>query len=130
LHILIPLNAKYEYEQSRQFAEIVCHVVHKQLPKTTSMERSPEKRPKKIYLDCLQNRVGQSIVAPYAVRPRPKAMVSTPLLWDEVKSDLILADYTIETVPERVKEIGEIFKPILQAGVDMKAGIARLKDMV
>lgn len=126
LHIMIPLHAKYDYTQSRQFAEIICHLVNKKLPKTTSMERSPAKRPKRIYLDCLQNRFGQSIVAPYAVRPRPKAMVSTPLLWEEVNTDLVLSDYTIETVPARLKKIGDILKPVLGTGINMEKALKGL----
>lgn len=130
LHIMIPLHAKYDYVQSRQFAEIVCGIVNKKLSKTTSMERSPEKRPKKIYLDCLQNRFGQSIVAPYAVRPRPKAMVSTPLLWEEVNNELAIADYNIETVPARLNKIGDILKPVLGAGINIQAALKVLsKDL-
>lgn len=128
LHILIPLNAKYSYEQSRQFAEVICHLAHKRLQKTTSMERSPEKRPKKIYLDCLQNRSGQSIAAPYSVRPRPLAKVSTPLLWSEVNKNLDTSKYTIKTVPDRLKKMGDIFKPILGRGVNIKTALTRLKQ--
>ena len=116
MYILIPLNAKYDFEQSRQFAEIICHIVHNKLPKTTSMERTPEKRPKKIYLDCLQNRVGQSIAAPYCVRPRPLAKVSTPLAWNEVNARLDISKFTIETVPARLEKKGDLFKPIIGPG--------------
>jgi len=128
LHILIPLGAKYDFNQSKQFAEIICSLVNKRLPKTTSVERSPEKRPKKIYLDFLQNRFGQTIVAPYAVRPRAKAMVSTPLEWDEINDDLDISAYTIETVPKRVKKIGDILKPILGPGINLKAVLSKLED--
>lgn len=126
LHILIPLHAQYGYEQSKQFAEIICHLIHEKLPKTTSIERSPEKRPKKIYLDFLQNRTGQSIVAPYAVRPRPKAMVSTPLSWDEVNERLDITKYTIETVPERLKKKGDLFQGVLGKGINMEKALAQL----
>ena len=126
LHIMIPLHAKYDYTQSRQFAEIICHGVNKKLPKTTSMERSPEKRPKMIYLDCLQNRYGQSIASPYSVRPRPKAMVSTPLSWEEVNNDLVISDYTIQTVPARLKKIGDILKPVLGAGINIEKALKAL----
>lgn len=129
LHILIPLHAKYTYEQSRQFAEIICHIIHKKIPETTSMERSPEKRPQKIYLDCLQNRVAQSIVAPYAVRPRSKAMVSTPLLWEEVNKDLDITAYTIESVPKRLKKIGDIFKPVLGPGINIEKSLDSINKL-
>lgn len=123
LHILLPLEAKYDFDQSRQFAELLCHIVHKELLKTTSIERSPKKRPKKIYLDFLQNRVAQSIAAPYSARPRAKATVSTPLNWSEVNKKLDVSKFTIKTIPQRLEEIGDIFKPVLGKGIKMKAAL-------
>jgi bifunctional non-homologous end joining protein LigD len=121
LHIVIPLHAKYDFDQSKQFAEIICHLVHEKLPQTTSIERSPEKRPRKVYLDFLQNRKNQSIAAPYSVRPREFAKVSTPLEWSEVNARLDVSKFNIKTVPRRLEKIGDIFKPVLGKGIDMKA---------
>ena len=126
LHILIPLKGKYSFDQSKQFAELICHIVHKKLPKTTSLERKSEKRPKKIYLDYLQNRPGQSIAAPYSVRPRPGATVSTPITWKEVTKSLDPAAFTIETVPARLEKIGDTFAPVLGKGVNLKKAVANL----
>lgn len=127
LHIYIPVHAKYDYEQVKQFAEIIALCVHKKLPKYTSLERSPKKREKKIYLDYLQNRSMQTIVAAYSARPRALATVSTPLTWDEVENGLDPKSFTIKTVPERVKRIGDIFKPILGSGVDVQKGLKNLQ---
>jgi bifunctional non-homologous end joining protein LigD len=129
LHIVIPLKAKYTFEQSKQFAELICHILFKKFPKTTSLERKTENRPKKIYLDYLQNRFGQSIVAPYSVRPRPKACVSTPLHWDEVNDDLDVTAFTIETVPKRLEKMGDIYKPILGKAADLGKAIAKLPSL-
>jgi bifunctional non-homologous end joining protein LigD len=126
LHIVIPLHAKYSYEQSRQFAEIIAHLVHKKLPKTTSIERSPEKRRKAIYLDCLQNRLGQTLAAPYSVRPVPKALVSTPILWSELDKNFDPRAFDLKSVPARVKEKGDLFAPVLGAGVDLKKALKHL----
>lgn len=126
LHVLIPLKGKYTYEQSRQFAEIIAQHIHEKLPKITSLERDPKKRQKKIYLDCLQNCIGQTIAAPYSVRPRPKAPVSTPLDWEEVNSDLDPRNFTIKTVPKRLKEKGDLFTPVLKSGVNFKTALKRL----
>lgn len=127
LHVVIPLQAKYDFEQSKQFAQIICQIVHKKLPETTSIERSPQKRPKRIYLDFLQNRFGQSIAAPYSVRPRRHATVSTPLEWSEVNKKLDVSKFTIKTVPKRLEKIGDIYKAVLGKGINMKAVLAKLK---
>lgn len=127
LHIFIPLHAKYTFDQSRQFAEIIATTIHQQIPKFTSIERSPAKRQKKIYLDYLQNRIAQTMVAPYAVRPRPHAPVSTPLLWKEVKKGLDPKQFTIETIHERLSRVGDLFKPTLKTGVDLKRALSNLR---
>ena len=84
LHIYVPLAAKYTYDQVREFGRLVAYLVNDRLPETTSVERSPEKRKGKIYLDFLQNRRGQTMATVYSLRPRPGAPVATPLLWEEV----------------------------------------------
>ena len=127
LHIFIPLHGKYSYEQSRQFAEIISHLVHKKIPKITSLERNPQKREKKVYLDYLQNRMSNTIVATYCVRPRPKALVSTPITWEEVNKDLDPSAFNINTIPTRLKEIGDIFKLVLGAGINIKNVLLHLR---
>lgn len=126
LHLYVPLGAKYTQEQAKEFAKIVVMLVHEQLPKTTSIERSVSKRKKMVYLDFLQNRFGQTVVAPYSVRPTTHATVSTPLDWSEVKAGLDPAKFTIHTVPPRVREIGDIFKPVLRRGVNLDNALMKL----
>ncbi|MDR2282658.1 MAG: hypothetical protein LBE37_05585 [Sphingobacterium sp.] len=79
------------------------------------------KRKGKIYIDYLQNRPGATLAAPYSVRPKPGATVSMPLHWDEVKKGLKLKDFTITNALERVKAEGDIFKPVLGKGINLKS---------
>lgn len=125
LHILIPLHGKYTFEQSRQFAETVSEWVHDKLPEITSLERSPKKHSKKIYIDCLQNGYGQTIVAPYSVRPRPGACVSTPLEWSEVNKSLTPQKFTIKTVLKRLKKKDPLL-PVLKLSVNLKTALKNL----
>jgi DNA ligase D-like protein (predicted polymerase)/DNA ligase D-like protein (predicted 3'-phosphoesterase) len=113
LHICIPTGAKYDYETCRLFAEDICKIVQRMFPKFTSLDRSPGKRRKKIYLDFLQNRRGQTLAAPYCVRPRPRAPVSTPLEWSEVKAGLKPEDFTIKNILKRLKRVGDLWAPLL-----------------
>lgn len=128
LHFYVPLGAKYSYEQSRHFAELVAKLVHEELPRTTSLERSPSKRTDKIYLDYLQNREIQTICAPYSLRPRPDATASAPLHWDEVKAGLKISAFNITSMPDRVKEVGDLFRGVLGKGIDLKAALATLSN--
>jgi len=127
LHIFVPMRGKYLYEQVRNFAQFLCMLVNEQLPGFTSMERNLKKRGNQnIYLDYLQNRRGQTIAAAYSLRPHIGATVSTPLLWKEVKPGLHPGDFTITTVPKRVKKIGDLFKDVLGKGADIKKCLTNL----
>lgn len=130
LHIVIPLHGKYHLDQSQKFAEVIALYIHQQLPEITSIVRNPKRRQKKIYLDCLQNRYGQTIVAPYAVRPRPMALVSTPLTWDEVNRKLDPSKFNIKTVLQRLKRKGDLFKPVLREGINMQAALKRIEKLL
>lgn len=126
IHIYFPLGAKYDYEHSKEFARVIAHRVHDELPDTTSIERTVSARKGRLYLDFLQNRPQATIAAPYAVRPKPGATVSTPLHWDEVKKGLKILDFTIKNVPGRLKETGDLFKPVLGKGIDMEKALKKL----
>ncbi len=126
LHVFVPLGARYPYDQAKQFAEIVANLVHRALPDSTSVVRRPALRQRRVYLDFLQNRRGQTLAAPYCVRPAPGAPVSTPLEWREVKAGLDPATFTIRTVPKRVARVGDLWAPVLGPGIDLADCLDRL----
>lgn len=130
IHICVPLGARYEYEFVRKFAEAVCTVIHNRLPDFTSILRNPARRKGKLYLDFLQNRRGQTLAAPYCIRPRPKATVSTPLRWNEVKRGLDPRDFTIETIAKRVAKVGDLWKPTLGRGVALEGPMKQLSKLL
>jgi bifunctional non-homologous end joining protein LigD len=119
LHVYIPLGGKYTYEQSKEFARIIVTLVHREIPKYTSLERAVRDRNGKMYLDFLQNRAHATIAAPYSVRPKPGATVSMPLHWDEVRKGLKMKDFTIKNAIERMQSEGDLFKPVLGKGIDL-----------
>ena len=130
LHICIPLGAKYNYDQSRQLAELLVNIVHHEIPAITSVERNPSKRRRKVYLDFLQNRKGQTIACVYSVRPKPGATVSTPLFWEEVKKGLSPQNFTIKNLFERLKTEGDIFRPVYEKGIDVKKTLATIEKVL
>jgi bifunctional non-homologous end joining protein LigD len=93
------------------------------LPSTTSLERSPKKRKKKIYLDFLQNRKGQTLAAPYSLRPRTGAPVSTPLKWSEVKRGLDPKDFTMQNIFKRLEKVGDLWEGVLKEGADLEKAL-------
>ncbi len=125
IHVYVPLQAKYSHEQAKNLAHLIALEVNKRQPKITSVERMPEKRQHKIYVDFLQNREGQTLAAPYSLRPTPDATVSTPLHWDEVKLSLKPTDFTIKNALKRIKQTGDLWKPMLGKGIDLAKVVKR-----
>jgi bifunctional non-homologous end joining protein LigD len=128
IHIFIPLGAKYDFDQIRDFSKLLVTIVHNKLPEITSLERSPSKRKNQIYLDYLQNSLGQTLAAPYSLRPTEEATVSTPLKWSEVKKGLDPKKFTIKTIFKRLKNHGDLWENILKEKVDLKKAIKCLEQ--
>lgn len=130
IHIYIPMGAQYDFDQVKDFAHILMKQVNEKLPEITTLERSLQKRDnKKIYLDYLQNRTGQTLASAYSLRPKQGASVSMPLEWDELKPGLKPTDFTIHNALERIKEKGDLFKPVLGKGIDMMKTLELLQNM-
>jgi len=127
LHIYIPLASQYDYHTAKIFAELVANMVNEQLPDTTSIVRAVQQRQNRVYIDFLQNNIVQTLAAPYSVRPRPGATVSTPLDWDEVNDTLSPDQFTIKNIPDRIKEKGDLWKPVLGKGVNLKKIVSEYK---
>lgn len=129
LHILIPLGRQCTYEQCRTLGELLSRLVIAEHRGIATITRSITKRGDKVYLDYLQNRHGQLIVAPFSVRPLPGATVSMPLLWDEVTDELEQRrfTFTIKTAVARMEGLGaDPVAPVLEEKPDLVAVLARL----
>lgn len=127
LHVFVPLEPGYTYEQSRMFCDGLARIVYRKLPAIVTVERKLGSRAGRVYLDYGQNRRGQTIVPPYSVRPGPGATVSAPLAWDELDGDLSPARFTIRTMPGRLAEVGDLFRPALTDRQDLLPAISALE---
>jgi len=75
----------------------------------------------RIYLDYLQNVRGKTLACAYSARASEFAGVSTPLSWDEVHRGVRREDFTIRTVPARLREVGDLWAGLLTSkGVDLE----------
>jgi bifunctional non-homologous end joining protein LigD len=129
IHIYIPLNTGYTYEQSQMLARLIVSAVNHELPDFTTLERMTAARHGKMYLDFLQNRPEATIAGVYSLRPKPGATVSMPLHWDEVKPGLKMRDFTIFNAIDRLKETGDMFKGVLDTGIDLVEIIKKAQNI-
>ncbi len=116
LHVLVPLLPGHTHDDAVEFALKIGHAVTSVVSDAT-LERSIKKRGGRLYLDCLQNGYGKTIVAPYSPRAVDGAPVSTPLKWSEVDDSLDPRAFTIKTMPARLAKVGDLFVPALEGGV-------------
>jgi bifunctional non-homologous end joining protein LigD len=77
-------------------------------------------------MDYLQNSKGQTIASVYSLRPKVGATVSAPLLWEEVKKGLSPQQFTIRNMQQRVQKKGDIFKGVLEKGIDLNKCLKKL----
>jgi bifunctional non-homologous end joining protein LigD len=130
LHVYVPFGGRYSHDQAKQFAELIARIVHHKLPSSTSLLRHPRGRQRRVYLDYLQNGKGKTLAAAYSVRPHPKATVSAPLKWTEVRRGLDPSRFTIRTMSKRLASVGDLWRPILGPGIDLAACLERLATLI
>jgi bifunctional non-homologous end joining protein LigD len=129
LHVLVPLGGQCTHEQARDLALLLARRLADEMRDIATLARSVAARGGRVYLDCLQNGQGKTIVAPFSARPRPGATVSTPLRWGEVNSRLDPRRFTIRSLPARMRRLGEDpLQPVLTLRPDLVAALARLKE--
>jgi len=120
LHVYIPLPSGTPYEAGQIFAQIVATVVAHKHPKLATVERAVGARGKRVYVDYLQNIQGKTLASAYSARASDYAGVSTPLTWEEVESGVDRETFTITTVPDRLRAVGDLWERFRKAkGVDI-----------
>jgi bifunctional non-homologous end joining protein LigD len=116
MHIYIPVEPIYTYEETRTFAELLARIAIAERPDMFTTPRSVQKRQRnRVYFDWLQNGKSKTIAAPYVLRAYPGAPVATPLEWSEVQRGLHPSQFTIANAPARFAAKGDIFSGVLHA---------------
>jgi bifunctional non-homologous end joining protein LigD len=113
MHVLVPIERRHTYDDTRRFAEIVAGAIARSYPKLATTQWSKARR-RGVLIDANQNGEGKTIASAYSVRPRPGAPVSTPLRWDEVKPGLDPLAFTMDVVQRRVEQHGDLFDGVLK----------------
>jgi len=126
-HIFLPLQPGYTHLMARRFCHLLAGLTNQKLPESTSLERNPEKRRGKVYLDYGQNAYGQTIASAYGVRPVFGAPVSTPLYWDELTASITPLDFTVKTVAERLEAMGDPWRNLFDNPINLKMLIKSIK---
>jgi len=121
IHVYVPIKRQYSYERVADFAEKISDQVAERNPKIATTERRvAERKKQQVYVDWQQNARGKSAASVYSVRAKPGATVSAPVTWEEIKRGVKLSDFTIMTMPERLKKMGDLWKDVLKKRQTLK----------
>jgi bifunctional non-homologous end joining protein LigD len=140
LHVVLPLTAGYSYDAVKMFAEIVARRAAEELGEQATLQRTIAKRPPSaVYVDWVQVGMGKTIVAPYSVRARDGAPVSTPLHWEEVeafarrRTVAAPADefvkFSMKTTPGRLEREGDLWAAKCWKKQRLEAAIAKARRL-
>ena len=113
IHVFVPIVSGYSHEEVNEFACSLAAAVTSKVPFMT-VERSLAQRKGRLYLDCMQNGYGKTIVAPYSLRAIDGGPVSAPLQWSEVTKKLDPLKFNLRTMPRRLDKVGDLFEDVLR----------------
>jgi len=105
LHVVVPLKRTKRFNEVRAFARSVAEKLVEAEPKKYTMQSRIAKRRGRIYIDVVRNAKGQTVMAPYAVRPKEGAPVATPLFWKELEDPKLKSNsFNIRNIDQRLKK--------------------------
>jgi bifunctional non-homologous end joining protein LigD len=131
MHIYVPLEPVYTFEQVRSFAQVIYHLVAMERPDLFTTHRAVSKREKnRVYFDYAQLSSGKTISAPYVLRAYPGAPVATPLEWREVRVGLTPQQFHLRNALERFARVGDLFAGVLDNLQRLEEPFARLENLI
>ena len=126
LHLYVAIERGPLQKEVWTFAKALAQALAAQHPKLLTAEYMIAKRPRgRVLVDYNQNAWGRTLASLYSPRPKPRAPVSTPVMWEEVERGFAIADFRIDNVPARVAKLGDLWAPLLA-----KRGRFRLERML
>ncbi|MFD2613793.1 non-homologous end-joining DNA ligase [Paenibacillus gansuensis] len=112
VQIYVPIERGITFDELRKIGQFVGEYLVKTHPNLFTIERLKKNRGDLIYIDYLQHYYGKTLSAPYTTRARPKAPVSTPLKWEELKMGVTARDFHLFNIGERLKTYGDLIEQV------------------
>jgi bifunctional non-homologous end joining protein LigD len=108
VQVVMPIERGPDFDDLRRFGKFISEYLVAENPGLFTVERMKKDRGDLIYLDYLQHYAGKTLPAPYSPRARPGATVSTPLTWEEVRSNVKPTDFHLLNIRERLRSMGDL----------------------
>jgi bifunctional non-homologous end joining protein LigD len=129
LHIFVPIDNLYTYEQTRAFAEVVGKILLRRYPEKITMIWDTIKRKGRVFFDHNQNARGKTIASVFSARPTESATVSMPIKWNNLSS-VLPTDYTILNVPDTLnKKLADPWDNVLEKKQDLNTILENISQL-
>ena len=128
LHLFVPIRRGPDCDEVREFAERLGTRLAQAYPSELTTENRIAARKGRVYLDPFRNGFAQTVVSPYCVRRYPKAPVSTPLAWSEVKPDLAPSEFNMGNFAKRLKK-SDPWADFFTSRQDLKPAMRAVKSL-
>jgi bifunctional non-homologous end joining protein LigD len=130
MHVYIPIEPIYSFQEARAFAELIARLATRDQPHLFTTPRMVAKRQRnRVYFDYLQIGQSKTIAAPYVLRAYEGAPVATPLEWAEVVPGLDPKQFHIHNARERFRRKGDLFRGVLERPQDLHEALGRLEKL-
>jgi bifunctional non-homologous end joining protein LigD len=130
LHLYLPIQRRYSYEQVRGFAGNVAALLIRRFPKLITPEWKTNRRTGKVRIDFTQNAAGKTLASIYSMRPAEGASVSCPLVWEELTDSLDPASFNYLSIHARLEQSGDLFAGSLKDRQNLDAALQALSSPV
>lgn len=118
VHILVRIPARWDFFTVRRAGLALGRELERRAPQLISTSWWKSERGQRVFLDYNQNARDRTTAASYSTRADPRASVSAPLHWHELAS-AEPGDFTVLTMPERFRRIGDPHAGIDDAPFDL-----------
>lgn len=131
MHVYVPVEPVYTFDQIRTFAEVLWHYVASRKPDLFTTPRAVARRKAgRVYFDYLQIGRSKTIAAPYVLRAHDGAPVATPLAWEEVVPGLTPGQFHIGNAMDRFRRVGDLFAGALTDRQRIEEPLERLSAII
>jgi DNA ligase D len=119
LHILAPIKPEVRFADVRDFGKALAQEVVRRIGDedvATTTWKVADRRG--VFVDYGQNARDRTIACAYSIRPTADARASAPLRWEEV-TEVDPSRFTLETMRERIAEVGDLTKGMWRRKVSL-----------
>jgi bifunctional non-homologous end joining protein LigD len=128
LHVFVPIRVGPTADEVLKFSQEVVARVASSHPNELTVEHSIAARGRRVYLDAFRNGSVQTVVAPYSVRRKAHAPVSTPLDWSDVKPSLDPSTFNLGNFRRRLRT-RDAWAEFFNSRQTLKNALARLRNL-